>query len=126
MLSGKYLKPAFVPVKGEAKNKKDGYYQVWLRHTNLPDGTSQRRWHKVHRLVAECFVVNYKPSAQVDVIHIDGDTLHNKWTNLKWAEKGKRARKKKKGVEGDRGPVEVVEKMEREHRYGKDTLNVNI
>jgi hypothetical protein len=56
-----------------------GSYQVWLVHK---DGTSH--WHKVNRLVAQCFVVNYKISSHKLVGYKDGNKLNNHYTNLQW------------------------------------------
>ena len=60
---------------------KPGYLQVFLRHH---DGTSH--WNKVHRLVAKCFVVNYKPSTHKEVGHKDNNKQNNNYTNLYWTD----------------------------------------
>jgi hypothetical protein len=61
-----------------------GRLQVFLRHS---DGS--KHWHKVHRLVASLFVVNYKPSTQREVGWADNNRGNNCYTNLYWAEHGK-------------------------------------
>lgn len=42
------------------------------------------RTHKVHRLVCEAFH-GPEPFPNADVIHRDGNTLHNQESNLRWA-----------------------------------------
>ena len=85
MISGRPIKQRIqtltrVNKKGE-RITKPGYVQVWLRHK---DGVYH--WHKVHRLVASLFVVNYKPSTQKEVGHKDNNKLNNHYTNLYWTD----------------------------------------
>ena len=53
-----------------------GYQRVVLQDNGY------RKHVKVHRLVAEAFVVNYDNKEQVN--HIDGNKLNNHYSNLEW------------------------------------------
>jgi hypothetical protein len=53
-----------------------GYFKVQLWKNNKPFSI------RVHRLVARCFVDNFKPDLQVN--HIDGNKLNNYYKNLEW------------------------------------------
>lgn len=79
MITGKPIKQNL-----EIRGNKRAYYRVWLRHK---DGT--KHWHKVSRLVASLFVMNYKPSTQGEVGWTDGNSLNNSHTNLYWASHGR-------------------------------------
>lgn len=56
------------------KRHRNGYYVVHLKNKLL----------YVHRIVAEAFVVNSKPVAYKWVLHKNGNTLDNHFTNLMW------------------------------------------
>lgn len=73
-------------VKVETTSK--GYLRVPL----FKDG--KRKWHKVHRLVAQAFIPN--PDNKPQVNHIDGNKQNNSVTNLEWVtdEENKLHRKK--------------------------------
>ena len=79
MITGKPLKQHLQKLT----TGKPGYLQVWLKHK---DGTSH--WHKVHRLVAKLFVVNYKPSTNKEVGHKDNNKQNNHYKNLYWTDHG--------------------------------------
>lgn len=55
-----------------------GYYRVTL----ASEGVRSRK--AVHRLVAEAFVENERPTEFDTINHIDGDTLNNTPANLEW------------------------------------------
>lgn len=59
-----------------ASNKKNGYLQIKLYKNGV------RQFYGVHRLVAECFVLN--PDGKPQVNHIDGDKRNNRADNLEW------------------------------------------
>jgi hypothetical protein len=60
------------------QNNNNGYMQVWLTNPF----NKKKRWHYVHRLVAQLFVDN--PLSKKEVNHIDGDKSNNHWSNLEW------------------------------------------
>lgn len=53
-----------------------GYKRVWLTISGI------RKPYSVHRLVAECFILNKKNRPCVN--HKDGDKSNNKRSNLEW------------------------------------------
>jgi len=59
--------------------KTGGPLRVYLRHH---DGTCH--WHEVGRLVAQCFVVNYKVSSHKIVAYKDNNKQNNNYKNLVW------------------------------------------
>jgi hypothetical protein len=61
------------------KNNNGGYYQVWLKG---PDGKS--KWHYIHRLVAQHFLVKPESDKVLWVNHEDGDKSNNHVSNLSW------------------------------------------
>lgn len=61
----------------KAKNHKHGYYQISVGGKRI----------YVHRLVAEAFVRNPKPISYKFVIHINGDSTDNTYSNLQWGDK---------------------------------------
>ena len=67
MIKGKYLKPRITPF---------GYKTVLLSKN------SKRKWHFVHRLVAEAFIEN--PDNLPFIKHKDEDKLNNNIENLEW------------------------------------------
>ena len=64
----------YKPLNAEETSK--GYLRVPL----FKDG--KRKWHKVHRLVAQAFIPNPENKPQVN--HIDGNKQNNSITNLEW------------------------------------------
>ena len=54
-----------------------GYKQVFLKGDDLT-----RRWHKLHRLIALCYVDN--PDNKPEVNHKDRNKANNHYTNLEW------------------------------------------
>ena len=65
---------------GEIKKhhlKADGYFSIDLY------ANGQRRTFRLHRLVAEAFILNPNNYPQVD--HIDKNRLNNNHNNLRWA-----------------------------------------
>lgn len=79
---------------------KDGYLRV---HLNT-DKTVKR----VHRLVAEAFILNPNNKSQVN--HIDGDKTNNDETNLEWVTVGENnIHALKTGLRNNSRPVRIVE-----------------
>lgn len=66
-LKGNYLKP---------KVGKFGYHRTGLRKDGL------QKFHLIHRLVAQAFLLNQDNKSQVN--HIDGDKSNNSVENLEW------------------------------------------
>ena len=64
----------------KAKENGCGYLQVCLR---TPE-TGRKRWKYLHRLLARAFVKNPRPDIFHIVDHINGDTLCNDTSNLRW------------------------------------------
>lgn len=60
-------------------NKRVNVYEVHLHKDN------KRKCLKIHRLVADAFVLNDDPINKTTVNHIDGDRANNKADNLEWA-----------------------------------------
>ncbi len=58
---------------------KDGYFIVSLY--SEVDGKKKKKTHRIHRLLAQCFLPTWNPSLQVD--HIDRDKLNNSLSNLR-------------------------------------------
>ena len=67
-----YKKKMFLVPRANSK----GYLRVQL----FKDG--QKKWYRVHRLVAEAYIPNPDNLPQVD--HIDGNKMHNYLNNLQW------------------------------------------
>ena len=42
------------------------------------------KWYKLHRLIAEHFIVNDDPTCKTQVNHIDGNRHNNSISNLEW------------------------------------------
>lgn len=70
---------------GDIKNKKGkllkpqikrGYYQIGLRKNG------HRKWHQVHRLIAQAFILN--PNNLPQINHKDENKLNNNLDNLEW------------------------------------------
>ena len=74
LLRKENLKPRF------AKTSHGGRYDV-----HIADVSGKQRNQKVHRLVAEAFLLN--PDNKECVDHIDGNTANNAVCNLRWATK---------------------------------------
>lgn len=62
------------------KHETDGYFITFLMNTTL----KKRKRLKVHRIVAELFVLNHDPINKTSVNHIDGIKNNNHYTNLEW------------------------------------------
>ena len=60
-------------------NKRVNVYEVHLRKDN------KRKCFKIHRLVAEAFILNDDPVNKTTVNHKDGNRENNKADNLEWA-----------------------------------------
>ena len=56
--------------------KKDGYYTIGLNFNGI------RKFFRVHRLVAECYLDNHKGLQQVN--HLNGIKTDNRVENLEW------------------------------------------
>lgn len=75
-----------ISTDGDVINKTTGrYLKTHKRGEYLSvklylDGVAERFY--VHRLVAECYVVN--PFKKPQVNHVDGDKLNNYYGNLEW------------------------------------------
>jgi hypothetical protein len=59
-----------------------GRYTAYLRVRLATTGYSQHK--RVHRLVAEAFVLNDDPDNKTQVDHHDDDSFNNHYTNLRW------------------------------------------
>lgn len=70
----------------------------YLRVPLFKDG--KRKWHKVHRLVANAFIPNPYDKPQIN--HIDGNKQNNSITNLEWVTDKENKDKRKKILLGDR------------------------
>lgn len=57
----------------------NGYMKVFLYN----DG--HRKHYKVHRLVAEAFILN--PKNKPEINHIDGNKMNNVYSNLEWCDR---------------------------------------
>lgn len=66
-------------IKTLSYNKRTNVYEVHLKR----DG--KRKCMKIHRLVAEAFIINDDPVNKTTVNHIDGDRSNNMLNNLEWA-----------------------------------------
>lgn len=66
--AGSLLRPAL---------KQGGYLQVTL------GGNSDKKWHRVHRLVARAFL-GEPPTPKHEVLHGNGDPADNRLENLRW------------------------------------------
>lgn len=79
----------YEPMSCEETRK--GYLRVPLKNGN------KRKWHKVHRLVAQAFIPNPENKPQVN--HIDGNKKNNSVTNLEWVtdEENKEHQRRLKG-----------------------------
>lgn len=69
---GKIMKP---------KKDKDGYLHLGIRDSNR-----KRKFYRIHRLVAEAFIINPKPELYDIVNHKDNDVSNNYVTNLEWCD----------------------------------------
>lgn len=58
--------------------KDTGYYVV---------NTGNNKVHRIHRLVAENFILNPDPEHFTDINHIDGDKSNNRADNLEWCDR---------------------------------------
>jgi hypothetical protein len=79
-----YQVSTFGNVRNKDRNKllkqkveKTGYIRVSLCENQ------NRKYHSIHRLVAEAFIENHENKSQVD--HKDDDKANNNVTNLQWA-----------------------------------------
>jgi predicted 3-demethylubiquinone-9 3-methyltransferase (glyoxalase superfamily) len=71
-------------------NKKNGKTNAFLKPdksvtglmVTLYDGNGNKSRKKIHRLVAESFIVNIDNKSQIN--HIDGNRWNNHWSNLEW------------------------------------------
>lgn len=87
-LESKGFEHYYVSSKGRVWNRQSGrmlwgsvmggYYHVSLRSESL----NKNKVFRVHRLVAEAFILN--PSNKETVNHINGDKMDNRIANLEW------------------------------------------
>ena len=66
-------------IKALSYNKRTNVYEVHLKKNG------KRKCMKIHRLVAEAFIINDDPVNKTTVNHIDGDRSNNMLNNLEWA-----------------------------------------
>ena len=83
-----FLHGGMYPVLPKEHNR--GYWEVGLFYTN-DAGKRARKWHRVHRLVADAFIPKplptYKESGEEDILevnHINGKKKDNRVENLEW------------------------------------------
>ena len=77
----KYIMPGTTTIEHYLKKvKPEKTSKGYLRVPLYKDG--KRKWHKVHRLVANAFIPN--PDNKPQVNHKDGNKLNNSITNLEW------------------------------------------
>lgn len=60
-----------------------GYYALGLESPNSTPNNRIQKIHKIHRLLAECFIPN--PDNKPCINHKDGNKLNNSIDNLEWA-----------------------------------------
>ena len=83
-----FLHGGMYPVLPKEHNR--GYWEVGLFYTN-DDGKRARKWHRVHRLVADAFIPKPLPTYDEDgnempleVNHRNGKKKDNRVENLEW------------------------------------------
>lgn len=73
-------------IKRNPSEDKDGYFYLTLHNEG------EKKFARVHRLVAKAFVVNPFPESYKVTNHINGDKQDNYYKNLEWCDVGHNTR----------------------------------